>query len=199
MKNKQRKLKKCEHDFESKKAIAPVISMVLLLGLAVALGTGVYLWQVRQTGELGEGVVRYASGVLDCYNLNFNVYSMDGCTSIKVRNSGYFGIDGFVVRSFSSFGVGSEVQEVFVSAQESGILDVGLVDAEKVEIMPVIKVDEELIGCKDKVREVNCDGLDDVQAEACETADSQGTCKLLDGSGIVTSQECCDYLSKCCD
>lgn len=195
---KKKKAKKGKHDPESKKAIAPIISFVLLLGFAVALGTGVFLWQARQTERLGESVIRYASGVMDCQELNFNVRSRDGCTSIFVSNSGFFNIDGFVIRSFSSLGMGSEVEEAFVKAQGSDTLNVGLVDAEKVEVMPVVKLEGELVGCQDKVREVDCSGLDDIQVEACETADDQGTCDLLDGLGIVTCQECCDNLGKCC-
>lgn len=197
MKRKTKKMN--EQEFESKRAIAPIISMVLLLGLAVALGTGVYLWQVRQTEKLGSSVVRFASGVMDCQELTFNVYARDGCTKTTVQNTGYFSADGFVVRSFSSFGDGSEVKEVFVKAKESDVLDLGLVNADRIEVMPVVKVEDELVGCKDRVREVFCEGLDDLQVLACETADDQGTCDSLDGSDIVTRDECCTYLSpKCC-
>lgn len=194
---KKSKKKKAEHDCDGRKAIAPVISFILLLGFAVALGTGVYLWQVRQAESLSEGVVRYASGILACQNLNFNAQSSDGCTKVSIKNSGFFDVDGFVVRSFSSFGAGSEVKTVFVQAQKEGVLDVNLVDAEKVEVMPVIKVEGELVGCKDMVRSVDCKGLDDIQTEACNVADSQGTCSLLEGLGVVTCQECRDYLGKC--
>ncbi|MDP2906483.1 MAG: hypothetical protein Q8O03_00935 [Nanoarchaeota archaeon] len=189
--------KKSKHDCDSKKAIAPIIATVLLLGFAIALGTGVYLWQVRQTESLSKGLVRFASGILDCQNVNFNAYSSDGCTKVSIKNSGFFDVDGFVIRSFSSFGVGGEVEEVFVKAQGSTVLEVGLVDAEKVEVMPVVKVEGELIGCKDVVRKVACTGLDDIQKEACNSADNKGTCNLLDGLGIVTCQECYRHLGKC--
>lgn len=198
MESKKKKAKKAKHDLDDgKKAIAPIISFVLLLGLAVALGTSVFLWHARQTERLGEGVIRYASGVMSCQELSFNAYSRDGCTKVVIKNNGYFSIDGFVVRSFSSFGIGSEVEQVFVKAQSSDTLSVGLVDAEKVEVMPVVKVEGESVGCKDRVREVDCTGLDDIQVEACNTADSEGSCHLLAGSGIVTCQECRDYLGKC--
>lgn len=192
------KKSKKEHDSESRKAIAPIISTILLLGFAVALGTGVYLWHVGQTEKLGKGVIRYASGIMDCQNLNFNAFSSDGCTKVMIKNSGFFDVDGFVVRSFSSFGVGSEVKEVFVRAQGSTVFDVGLVDAEKVVVMPVVEVEGELVGCTDAVREVSCNGLDDIQVEACNVADSKGNCDLLDGLGVVTCDECCKVLKKCC-
>lgn len=197
MENKVKKTRRGD-EFNNRKAVSQIVSWVLLLGFAIGLGTGVFLWQARQTEKLSESVVRYASGVLDCQNLNFNVYSSDGCTKVMVKNSGFFDIDGFVIRSFSSFGVGGVVEEVFIKAQKEGVLDVGLVDAEKVEVMPVVKVEGELVGCKDVIREVSCKGLDDIQVVACNTADSQGTCNLLGGLGVVTCQECCDNLKKCC-
>lgn len=198
MKSKIRKSKKVEREVENKKAIAPIIATILLLGLAVTLGTSVYLWQVRQTESLSKGLVRFASGVLECDNINFNVYAKDGCTKTTIKNSGFFDIDSFAIRSFSGFGAGSEVKTVFVKAQESDVLDIGLINAEKIEVMPVVKVEGELVGCKDVVREVSCVGLDDIQAEACNAADSKRTCNLLDGLGVVACQECCKNLQKCC-
>lgn len=195
--SKKNKTRKHEKDICKRNAIAPIISTILLLGLAVAIGTAVYSWQVRQTEQLGKSMVRFASGVLECENINFNAQSSDGCTKVSIKNSGFFDVDGFVVRSFSSFGIGSEVETVFVEAQGSTVLDVGLVDAEKVEVMPVVKVEGELVGCKDVVRKVDCTGLDDIQMEACNDADSQGACSLLDGLGVVTCQECWKYLRKC--
>lgn len=193
-----RKAKKSEHDYNSRRAVAPIVATVLLLGLSVALGVGVYLWQVRQTEGLGKGVVRFVSGVLECDNVNFNAVSEDGCTKVSIKNSGFFDVDGFVVRSFSSFGTGSEVEQVLVKAQGSAMLDVGLVDAEKVEVMPVVKIEGELVGCKDVVRKVDCKGLDDIQTEACNAAGSKGSCSLLEGLGVVSCQECCKVLKKCC-
>ena len=75
LKRKTKKMKRGEPEFWSKKAIAPIVSFVLLIGLAVALGTGVYLWQVKQTEGISSGVVRYVSGVMECNEINFNVYT----------------------------------------------------------------------------------------------------------------------------
>lgn len=186
------------HGFETRKAVAPIIATVLLLGFAIALGTSVYLWQARQTESLSKGMVRYASGVLECDNVNFNVNAEEGCTKTTIKNSGFFDIDSFVVRSFSNFGAGSRMREVFIDAQKSDVLELGLVSAERIEVTPVVKIEGELVGCKDKVREASCDGLDDLQAEACNAADSKGTCNLLAGSGIVACAECCKYSNKCC-
>lgn len=183
---------------KNRRGVGQIVSWILLLGLAVALGTGIFLWQVRQTEELGSSTIRFASGVMECQNLNFNAYSSKGCTEVTIKNSGYFSIDGFVVRIFSSFGVGGEVKEVFVKAQKSGVLSVGVVDAEKVEVMPVVSVEGELVGCQGRIKEVSCRGLDDIQVEACESADANGNCDLLDDLGIVTCQECCDNLERCC-
>ncbi|MCG2718426.1 MAG: hypothetical protein L6408_06300 [Nanoarchaeota archaeon] len=199
MKNKKSKTGKVKHDFDGKKAVAPIISLILLLGLAVGLATAISLWQFEQTENLGSSMVRFASGVMECNEINFNVYAKDGCTKTTIKNGGYFNVDGFVVRSFSNFGAGSKVREdFFVKAQESDTLEIGLINADRIEVTPIIEVEGELVGCKDKVREAFCEGLDDLQAKACETADAQGNCNLLEGSGIVDKVECCDYLTKCC-
>lgn len=41
--------------------------------------------------------------------------------------------------------------------------------------------------------------LDDLQTTACQNADSVGTCDTkLEDLGIVTQDQCCRYLGKCC-
>lgn len=180
-----------------KKAVSPV-TIVLLLSLAIVISIDIYLWRVKQAEQPTESIFRLDSGVLDCQNLDFDAHSTDGCTKVLVENSGFFDIDSFIIRSFSSFGTGSEVKNVFVKAQESGFLDISIVNAKKVEVMPVIKVEGGFIGCEDVTKEIICTGLDDIQVEACNTADAQGTCSLLEGSGIVTCEECCVHLKKCC-
>ncbi|MBU4501242.1 MAG: hypothetical protein KKA79_01520 [Nanoarchaeota archaeon] len=179
------------------RGIAPIVSWILLLGFAIGLATLISLWQIDQTEDFGSSVIRYASGIMDCNELSFNVYSSDGCNTVKIKNSGYFSIDGFVVRSFSGFGAKSDVKEVFVKAQESGELEFILVSADRIEVMPIVDVEGEMVGCKDKVIESSCDGLTELQEFTCEQADPDN-CGRLDGTGVVTCEECCENLEKCC-
>lgn len=166
------------------------------MGFGVALGSTVFLWQSKYAKEVSGSLIRFVSG--ECEDFNFNAHSRNGCNKIVIKNVGYLRIDGFAIRSFSSLGMSSEIKEIVVKTEESTVLDVGVVDAEKVEMIPLIRVEDKLIGCQDKIRTVDCEGLDDIQMEACDTADSGGTCDLLGGLGIVSCEECCTHLEKCC-
>lgn len=53
-----------------------------------------------------------------------------------------------------------------------------------------------LIGCQ-KVEEKAV--LSELQISACNTADKAGTCDTrLEEVGIVTAEDCCEVLEKCC-
>lgn len=45
---------------------------------------------------------------------------------------------------------------------------------------------------------VEAESLSELQITACDSADSAGTCDKLAGLGIVTTEECCQALKKCC-
>ena len=181
----------------NKLAVSPIIATVLLIGFAVVLGTSVFLWQVRQTEELSEGVVDFVSGKMGCESVNLNVKAEDGCSSITVFNRGMFDIDGLVVRSFGQFGAKSVTNEVVVDVKKDASLSLGLVNADKIEIIPLLKSSGGLVGCKDRIVSVSCEGLTELQKFACEQADPD-SCGRLSGTGIVTCEECCTSLSKCC-
>lgn len=181
---------------KNKKGMA-IVSWVLLLGFVIALATGVFIWQIKQTEELSQGMVKSVSGEMGCEGVVFNVVSRDGCSSLTVSNKGYFDIDQFVIRVFSDLGVDAVVDETFVPVKESSVLNVGVATADKVEVIPLVKVSEGLVGCEQKSVEVSCKGLSEIQKVACEEADPN-KCELLGGLGIVTCGECCAELGLCC-
>lgn len=181
---------------KNKKGMA-VISWVLLLGFAIALATTIALWQVKQTEELSEGMIRFVSGGLQCENVQFNIQAKEGCSNLEVVNNGYFDINQFVVRGFSNSSVGAIVDKTSAPVKKLEPLNVGLINAEKAEIVPVIKVSDELVGCKDKTVEVTCKGLSEIQKFICEQADPD-KCDLLEELETVSQGECCTILQLCC-
>jgi len=56
-----------------------------------------------------------------------------------------------------------------------------------------------LISNSNKKITENINSLNDLQIQACNTADEAGTCNSrLPEVGIVLSEECCEALGKCC-
>ncbi|MDP2907772.1 MAG: hypothetical protein Q8O03_07560 [Nanoarchaeota archaeon] len=181
----------------NKLAISPIIATVLLLGFAIALGTSVFLWQVRQTEELSKGVVDFVDAGMGCESVYLNVHAEDGCSSITVVNRGMFDLNGLVVRSFGQFGAKSVTDEIVIDVKKDASLSLGMVNADKIEVVPLLKSSGGLVGCKDRTVSVSCEGLTELQKFTCEQADPNN-CDRLSGTGIVTCEKCCTSLSKCC-
>jgi len=52
-----------------------------------------------------------------------------------------------------------------------------------------------IVGCTNKEKV----GLTELQITACESADEGGSCDTkLEELGIITKEECCEILGKCC-
>lgn len=174
---------------DCKKAIAPIISFVLLLGFAIGIASMVYTFSVKQAETLSEKGVSFVSGKMGCENVYLNVKAEDGCSDVTVLNNGMFDVKGLVVRSFSQLGAKSVVDEVLVNVKKDTSLTLGLINADKIEVIPLLKVGKEFFGCKDKLVSISCEGLSALQEFACEQADPDN-CGDLAGTGIVTCEEC---------
>lgn len=173
----------------NKLAVSPIIAFVLLLGLSVSIAIMVYVFSVRQVETLSEKGVSFVNAGMGCENVYLSVNSENGCSEVTVFNNGLFDINGLVVRSFSPFGAKSVVDEILVDVKKSASLSFGLVNADKLEVVPLLKVSDELVGCKGRMVSVSCEGLTDLQKFTCEQADPD-SCDRLAETGIVTCEEC---------
>jgi flagellin-like protein len=159
----------------NKKGISPIIATVLLLGFAISLATTVFLWMKGQTETMSESTVEYAEGEMQCQNVRINVEKTGApvppdtsptCASLKISNKGYMTINQLAVRTFNPEGSKLYPQSPdtnYLNPQSSNCIppcgvktETGCSGCKKVEVMPIIKIGERLVGCKDRTVVVTC-------------------------------------------
>ena len=88
----------------SKKGISEIISYVLILGLAVALGAMITVWYQSTTQKQTAGIIDPVEGTSQCQDVNVNVaFDYDNC-EISVYNTGTSLINSFKVTYSDSLG-----------------------------------------------------------------------------------------------
>lgn len=154
-----------------KKGISPLIATVLLLGFTVALATTVFLWMQSQTKTMSKSTVEYAEGEMQCQNIRINVVKSNSstCNKLDISNKGYVMIDQLAIRTFNPAGSSlypASPDPDFLAPQSTTcvIPDCGItknvptecLGCETVEVMPIIKIGERMVGCKDKTVVETC-------------------------------------------
>jgi len=129
-----------------RKAIAPVISYVLLIGFAIVLAIIVSVWSKSFVQETTGESIETIEGDLLCREVRINANYNTGCTSINITNNGYIIIEKFAVNRLDP--VSSSIEETSLSPYESTIFTQS--SSNSVEIIPIVKVKNRLIGCADK-------------------------------------------------
>lgn len=88
----------------SKKGISEIISYVLILGLAVALGAMITIWYQSTTEKQTSGIINPIEGTSQCQDVNVNVaFDYDHC-AISVYNTGTSLINSFKITYSDSDG-----------------------------------------------------------------------------------------------
>ncbi|MEK6861179.1 MAG: hypothetical protein AABY07_04350, partial [Nanoarchaeota archaeon] len=74
------------------------------------------------------------------------------CNSVEVSNRGYFKIVGLKIRP----DIGTvEVRDIDINPQQSQTLNIGY-STNKLDIIPIIKIEKEKLGCVDKKISIEC-------------------------------------------
>jgi len=142
---------------KNKKGAGTIIAWVLLLGFAIGLATTVFLWTTQQTEEMGKSAVKFVEGGMQCDNTMINVIKNTDC-SLTVKNSLYLNIEKVVLRNLEQViskdcdgGSPLEVKKEITCTESIGWCG-------NVTVMPIIKVNDDLVGCKNKavLVEVDC-------------------------------------------
>lgn len=159
-----------------KKGIGAIVAWVLLLGFSIALAMMVFTWATRQTETLGEGTVEFVEGEMQCQNIQINVkdetpdYPSSNCSVFDIMNVGYLELDDVIVREFFIDGSvdstdktlsdplqpktsKSEEDETYKTKIDGFCPNPG---CKKTEFMPVIKISNRKVGCKDRSIVVKC-------------------------------------------
>jgi hypothetical protein len=144
----------------NKKAITPAISFILLIGLAVAMAGIVTVWIKSTAGETSEKLVSNVDKDMRCTDTSFNAYETDGftnCTDITLHNRGFFSIQAIKVRT------DNQVEDIELSTplvpQEIRTISLNILSLpsnNKIGLIPIISVKEELLACMAKEISIEC-------------------------------------------
>lgn len=182
-----------------KKGIGQVILWVLLIGLAVSSAVIYFNWMQKTTETLSESTIEYVEGGMGCAETYAKVSGIRGCSHIKVTNNGAYTLQKIALRIINNLGINSMVREGPIAPQESKEYILNVIDTKEMEILPIIKPADKLIGCEDKKFRVMCGGLTEIQKFTCKKVHYEDKCPLLENINIVTAGECCENLKMCCE
>ncbi len=132
----------------SKKAIAPIIAFVLLMGMAVAMGAFVTIWYTRtsekQTAEL---IGRFGTEE-ECSGVGFDIaFNYDTC-SAEVYNLGSFTIDKVKVDAY--FLDGSETHDmvdIAATPKTGAAVPLPLSSISRLQFSPILEEKGRLTQC----------------------------------------------------
>ena len=136
-----------------KKGVGTIVSWVLLIGLSIGLATTVFFWMTRQTEELSESTVRFVEGGMQCDNVMINAAVEDPC-KLTITNTRYLNIEKVVLRSLDPVDTDECCNPLNV--KEKKIVDKAGWSGRQVEVLPIIKVNNDLVACKNKAITVEC-------------------------------------------
>ena len=133
-----------------KKGVSEIISWVLLIGFAVSLAAIVTMWTLRNTETTTEGVVKMVRGDIKCSEVFINLAIDCTTKTLTVINNGKFKIDKLMIRADGTI---ETIESNLMPGKEES-LNIDFIN--NIEVIPLVKLDKEFIGCSDKAKEVEC-------------------------------------------
>ncbi|MAG45562.1 MAG: hypothetical protein CMH63_02200 [Nanoarchaeota archaeon] len=156
----------------NKKGDATIIATVFLIVAAIGIGVLVTSFSKQTEEKVGERIVNLGSAV-DCEDVRISIddFEKDENNRLTLRNRGSLGIESAKIRVYSEtissvdsfFGSGGDG----IACMGDGILNEKLMpngklatcnynepvtgDVYKIEVIPIIMVDEEELGCENRV------------------------------------------------
>lgn len=142
-----------------KKGISEVVSWVLLLGFTIGLAVTVFTWTRDYTKTQTESTVSYIEGRIECQEIMINVLvnKSQPCQGFIVSNRGKLKIDKILVRIFNNNNpVGSYMYNLSLNPLQNQYVFNSSLTGNRIEVMPLTKVSNKLVGCKEKTIKENC-------------------------------------------
>ena len=133
---------------ETKKGMSEIIAWILLLGFSISLAVIIFNWTRTHTEELTKSTVSFVEGKLECQEIAINVAANDDCSIITITNKGKLTIDQFAIRTFRQDYENTLIEATQLSPKQSKQLNI--LSSNKIEVIPIVKIKEKLIGCNDK-------------------------------------------------
>lgn len=141
------------------KGVSPVIAWVLLVGLAVTLAIGVYNWSSKQAEGFGKDITSKTERDMRCEGVAFNAVCVG--KDISVINKGDFTIHKFIIHEYESGGIVDNLEKTTSYPLKPGksslqFLYKASTAAEKMDLIPIIKIEEEYVPCMTKKIVLEC-------------------------------------------
>jgi len=117
-----------------KRGASQAVIFVLLIGFAITSAVLVINWSTKQTKDLTSSGVDFVEETIECDKVAINVRDTSeekDCSELIINNKGRLKIEKAVLRAIND---------------------------NEMEIIPIIKIDGKLIGCKEKSLYINCQG-----------------------------------------
>ncbi len=133
---------------KDKKGAGEIIAWILLLGFSISLAVLIFNWSRTQTEELTESTVSFVEGKLECQEIAINVVTNEDCTSITITNKGKLNIDQLAIRTFRQEYENTLFEKNLLAPKQSKTLDI--LQSNKIEVIPIVKINEKLVGCNEK-------------------------------------------------
>ena len=147
---------------KDKKGAGAIVAWVLLMGFAIGLATTVFIWMTRETEEMSESAIKYVEGGLKCENVMINVVKDENCV-LTVTNNRYLDIEKVLIRSLDNpsptpvyCADGAELKVQREGEDNSIVCEELEGGSGKIEVMPMVIINEELVACKNKVITIEC-------------------------------------------
>lgn len=186
-----------------KKAFSQIIVWIILIGVAVSSAVVYFNWAKETTETLAEKSIEYVEGGYACEETYMKASGVRGCSHITVTNNGMYTLQKIAFRIINNLGINSLIRDGLIPPQQTKEYILKVIDTKEVEILPIIKYHENLIGCKDQTKTLKCEGLTNVQKFTCKKVyyprTGEHKCDLLENLNIVSATECCENLNVCCE
>src|SRR3989344_6629314 len=138
-----------------KRGASLVIAWVLLLGLSISLAIGVFSWSKLKTEALTESSVTFVEGSLECNEVKISIKKVGECDSLDVYNRGKLSIEKLGLSSLD--GSSSDVLDANLAPLQNKVFDYSGPNVEEgIEVLPLIRVGDDLVACRDSKVLLDC-------------------------------------------
>lgn len=131
-----------------------IIGWVLLVGLAVTMGVIVSQWVKEQAESTAASLVEEKTQETRCMDVSIAAFLEPGCAQVNVTNRGLFTVHQVGVRSQ----FGTETVNMVILPRQTQALNIqtSLSSGDRVDVIPVIKIDDVLASCAARKVSVTC-------------------------------------------
>lgn len=136
-----------------KKGASELVAWVLIIGFSLALGVLVTQWLKDQATISADIVTKDIEKDLRCNDVSINAFFSAQCTEIDVTNRGYHKVVAIKVRN--PYGV-QELETNLLPGATTSISPQGIQSGMSIDLIPVIRGEDELLGCIDRKAVLQC-------------------------------------------